>query len=119
MYEPSRDSTVPTFVEFHWEERPMEGEGACAYPDGSAYSGFFKSGYFHGDGTFTWPDGSQYTGQWDNDLPHRHGTILLLDGHRYKGEWQHGVAEGKGTENAQSKGSHTSQLEVDDLTVMY
>ena len=100
VYKSFRNSDGAVFVEFHWEEKPLEGEGMCTYQDGSAYSGFFKSGCFHGKGTFIWSDGSRYEGQWDNDLPHLRGTILLSDGYRYEGEWQNGVAEGKGNGDA-------------------
>jgi len=53
--------------------------GKMVYPDGTVYTGDFKSGKRDGRGTFTYPDGSKYEGAWKNDVENGVGR-LIIDG---------------------------------------
>ena len=46
--------------------RPCNGLGTYAYPDGRIYVGEFKEGSFHGRGVYSWPDGRVYVGEFKN-----------------------------------------------------
>ena len=46
--------------------KPRNGLGTYAYPDGRIYAGEFKEGSFHGRGIYSWPDGRVYVGEFKN-----------------------------------------------------
>ncbi len=67
------------------------GVGLFAYPDGSRYRGYFRSGKPHGNGRFDYPNGDTYQGQFENGLPHGQGSrISHLDNKTISGRWVQG-----------------------------
>lgn len=74
------------------------GEGTYRYPDGSEYSGSFRSAKMHGEGTYTYAGrGEKYVGEWRNGVINGQGTYYYRSGNRYEGEWRNGHKSGQGT----------------------
>ena len=46
--------------------KPRNGLGTYAYPDGRIYVGEFKDGKRNGEGTLTRPEGKVESGHWEN-----------------------------------------------------
>ena len=46
--------------------KPRNGLGTYAYPDGRIYVGEFKNGKRNGEGTLTRPEGKVQSGRWEN-----------------------------------------------------
>ena len=73
----------------------MNGEGVYAYPDGSRYEGFFRSGKPELGGTFNYPNGDKYVGAFKEGYPHGHGSLYHADGSISSGDWKEGEFQGK------------------------
>ena len=74
------------------------GQGAYRYPNGSEYTGQFRSAKMHGQGTYVYADrGEKYVGEWRNGSINGQGTYYYRSGNRYEGEWRSGRKNGQGT----------------------
>lgn len=74
------------------------GRGTYRYPDGSEYSGDFRSAKMHGQGTYVYAGrGEKYVGEWRNGVINGRGTYYYRSGNRYDGEWRNGRKQGQGT----------------------
>ena len=74
------------------------GRGTYRYPDGSEYSGDFRSAKMHGQGTYVYAGrGEKYVGEWRNGVINGQGTYYYRSGNRYDGEWRNGRKQGQGT----------------------
>ena len=68
--------------------KPSNGLGTYAYPDGRIYVGEFKEGSFHGRGIYSWPDGRVYVGEFKNGKRNGEGTLTRPEGKVQKGYWE-------------------------------
>eukprot|EP01083_Nonionella_stella_P079743 218927_1 len=80
-----------------------DGSGKMTLPDGTVYSGDWKSEKWCGMGTLTAKSGNNYSGQWAGDRQHGHGVMewyVDADGRtlekpeRFEGEWIKGECQG-------------------------
>ena len=68
--------------------KPRNGLGTYAYPDGRIYVGEFKEGCFHGRGIYSWPDGRVYVGEFKNGKRNGEGTLTQPEGKVECGLWE-------------------------------
>ena len=67
-----------------------QGNGTYAYPDGSRYEGYFRSGKPDGQGVFYYPNGDHYEGQLLRGLRHGQGRLFHENGTITNGPWEQG-----------------------------
>ena len=68
--------------------KPRNGLGTYAYPDGRIYVGEFKEGSFHGQGIYSWPNGRVYVGEFKNDKRNGEETLTRPEGKLHSGHWK-------------------------------
>ena len=68
--------------------KPRNGLGTYAYPDGRIYVGEFKEGSFHGRGIYSWPDGRVYVGEFKDVKRNSEGTLTRPEGKVQRGHWE-------------------------------
>ena len=75
----------------------QNGEGTYRYPDGSQYTGQFRSAQMHGQGTYIYAGRSEkYSGEWRNGAINGQGSYYYRSGNRYEGQWRNGRKDGQG-----------------------
>lgn len=60
---PNGEKYYGNFV-FKEDGRASEGQGVCAYPDGSDYIGQLQDGRRHGSGAHLYENGDKFVGKW-------------------------------------------------------
>ena len=68
--------------------KPRNGLGTYAYPDGRIYVGEFKDGSFHSRGIYSWPDGRVYVGEFKDGKRNGEGTLTRPEGKVESGHWE-------------------------------
>lgn len=78
----------------------LTGQGILIYPDGSWYSGTFKTGKRNGCGTYSYEKSRKlnyYVGEFVDDNFYGLGKLAWKDNTRYIGEFQNNRCHGQGT----------------------
>ena len=60
-----------------------QGKGACIWPDGSIYEGWWQYNKANGKGRLIHAYGDVYEGQWQDDKAHGYGIYYHLDGAKF------------------------------------
>ena len=68
--------------------KPRNGLGTYAYPDGRIYVAEFKEGSFDGRRVYSWPDGRVYVGEFKNGKRNGEGTLTRPEGKVESGLWE-------------------------------
>ena len=82
-----------------WNEQGIrDGQGVQLWPDGSKYTGLWRSDMANGYGRLIHADGDVYEGNWVDDKADGQGTYTHVDGAKYIGQWKEDKQHGQGDE---------------------
>ena len=87
-----------TSVPSYYSATPQRsGSGDALLPDGSRYTGKFKSGLFHGVGKLIYASGDEYEGQFVAGLFQGQGEFSSISDWQYSGSFRAGTFDGAGS----------------------